>query len=304
MSTGTIFDIKKFAIHDGPGVRTTVFLKGCPLGCWLCHNPESQEFEPELLLRDGRCNLCGDCLEVCQPNAISLNEKVVHVDRVRCDLCGACVDACLPGALEIAGRQVTVDEVMEEIEKDTVYYDESGGGVTVSGGEPLSQAEFLRDLLESCKARGIRTALDTCGHAAPALFHEVAGHADLFLYDLKLIDERRHLDFTGVSNETIHENLRWLSEQGRAVVIRFPLLPGINDDSENVGALGEFLAALATRYPVDILPYHRMGIDKYTRLDREHRMPELEPPDAEAVAKVASQLRTFGLHVTVRGEKI
>jgi len=302
MSTGTIFDIKKFAIHDGPGLRTTVFFKGCPLGCWLCHNPESQAFEPELLLRDGRCDRCGDCVDVCEPAALAL-DGTVRIDRSRCDLCGACVDACLAGALEIAGREVTVDEVLAEIEKDTVYYDESGGGVTVSGGEPLSQADFLYDLLESCRARGIRTALDTCGHAPRAVFRKVAEHVDVFLYDLKLIDDVRHREFTGSSNDLIHENLRWLSEQGREVLIRFPLLPGINDDDDNIRRLGEFLMALPRRFPVDILPYHKMGVDKYARLDRVQRMPDLQPPDAETIGEVVRKLKERGLHVTVRGEE-
>jgi pyruvate formate lyase activating enzyme len=303
MSTGTIFDIKKFAIHDGPGLRTTVFFKGCPLGCWLCHNPESQAFEPELMLRDGRCDRCGDCVDVCEAAALALNGGTLRVDRSRCDLCGACVDACLVGALEIAGREMTVDEVLAEIEKDTVYYDESGGGVTVSGGEPLSQAEFLYDLLESCKARGIRTALDTCGHAPRPVFQKVAEHVDVFLYDLKLIDDVRHREFTGSGNELIHENLRWLSEQGRKVLIRFPLLPGINDDDDNIRRLGEFLVALPRRFPVDVLPYHRMGVDKYARLDRVQRMPDLRPPGVETVGAVVRRLKECGLQVTVRGEK-
>ncbi len=304
MNTGTIFDIKKFAIHDGPGLRTTVFFKGCPLGCWLCHNPESQAFEPELMLRDGRCDLCGDCVEVCQATALSLNAQTVQIDRSRCDLCGACVDACLLGALEIAGREVTVEDLLAEIEKDTVYYDESGGGVTVSGGEPLSQADFLCDLLESCRARGIKTALDTCGHAPPKVFQRVAEHVNVFLYDLKLIDDERHREFTGSSNELIHENLRWLSEQGRDALVRFPLLPGINDDEDNIRRLGEFLMALPRRFPVDVLPYHKMGVDKYARLDRVHPMPDLQPPGGEAIGRVARRLRGCGLRVTVKGEEI
>ena len=179
----------------------------------------------------------------------------------------------------------------------------SGGGVTVSGGEPLSQAEFLYDLLESCKARGIRTALDTCGHAPQAVFQKVAEHVDVFLYDLKLIDDGRHREFTGRGNELIHENLRWLSEQGREVLIRFPLLPGINDDDDNTRRLGEFLVALPRRFPVDVLPYHRMGVDKYARLDRVPRMPDLQPPGAETIGVVVRRLKECGLQVTVRGEE-
>ncbi len=302
--SGTIFDIKKFAIHDGPGVRTTVFFKGCPLGCWVCHNPESQAFEPELMVRCARCTLCGDCLEVCAPGAISLNERSVRVDRYRCDLCGACADVCLAGAIEVAGREATVADVMEEIEKDVVYYDESGGGVTFSGGEPLSQAEFLLELARSCKARGIRTALDTCGHVAADVFRTVAEWVDLFLYDLKIMDEARHREFSGVGVESIHANLRWLAERGARVMVRFPLLPGINDDADNIQALGGFLAALRDRPPVDILPYHRAGLDKYERLGRSARARETRPPSVEAIAAAARRLQGFGLRVTVRGEQV
>jgi pyruvate formate lyase activating enzyme len=255
------------------------------------------------MLRDGRCDLCGDCVEVCPPGAIWRDGNGLRIDRSRCDLCGACVDVCLLGALEIAGREVSVDDLLMEIEKDTVYYEESGGGVTISGGEPLSQADFLSELLAACRARGLNTALDTCGHAAPPVFQRVAQHVDLFLYDLKLIDDERHREFTGISNEAIRENLRWLSEQGRDVLIRFPLLPGINDDDDNLRRLGEFLVALPKCFPVDVLPYHRMGVDKYARLDKVHPMPGLPAAGGEVVDRVARRLKAFGLRLTVRGEE-
>lgn len=304
MSTGTIFDIKKFAIHDGPGVRTTVFFKGCPLGCWLCHNPESQSFEPELMIRDGRCTRCGDCVEACPEDAVSLNGNSVRIDRHRCDLCGDCADVCVAEAIEVAGRNVTVAEVMAELEKDVVFYDESGGGVTVSGGEPFAQPEFLLELLKACKARGMETAVDTCGHVAPQLFQSIADYVDLFLYDLKIMDDERHREFTGVGVESIHENLRWLAERNRAVIVRFPLLPGINDDEANVVAMGEFLGSLASRLHVDILPYHRAGVDKYGRLGREARLPDTQPPSQAAIAAAARRLLESGLLVTVRGEPV
>jgi pyruvate formate lyase activating enzyme len=304
LSTGTIFDIKKFAIHDGPGVRTTVFFKGCPLGCWLCHNPESQSFEPELMIRDGRCTRCGDCVEVCPEGAVSLNGNSVRIDRHRCDLCGDCADVCVAEAIEVAGREVTVAEVMAELEKDQVFYDESGGGITVSGGEPFAQPEFLLELLESCKARGIETAVDTCGHVAPQLFRSIADHVDLFLYDLKIMDDERHREFTGVGVEAIHGNLRWLAEGNRAVIVRFPFLPGINDDEANVRAMGRFLGSLANRLRVDILPYHRAGVDKYGRLGLEPRLSDTQPPSEAAVAAAAHRLLESGLRVTVRGEPV
>lgn len=302
MQSGTIFDIKRFAIHDGPGVRTTVFFKGCPLGCWLCHNPESQSFRAELMIRVGRCTLCGDCVEECAEQAITLNGAGVQIDRYRCDLCGACADACTAEAIEIAGRDVTVAELMVELEKDVVYYDESNGGVTISGGEPFAQPDFLLELLRSCRTRGIETVVDTCGYVAPQLFRRVAEHVDLFLYDLKIIDEQRHRQFTGVGVESIHDNLRWLAEQNRAVIVRFPLLPGVNDDEENIRAMGAFLVALANRPRVDILPYHRIGVDKYARLGREPRLANTQPPSEQSLAAVAQRLVDCGLHVTVKGE--
>jgi pyruvate formate lyase activating enzyme len=302
VTTGLIFDIKRFAVHDGPGLRTTVFLKGCPLSCWSCHNPEGQSTDREVFVRPERCDVCADCLELCRLGAISLDGDSVVVARDRCDRCGSCVDVCLPGALEMTGREVTVAEVMGEIDRDVLYYDESGGGATFSGGEPLAQPLFLERLLVECRKRQISTAVDTSGHAPASLFDSIRPIVDLFLYDIKLIDEERHQAFTGASNKPILENLRMLAEWGATVVIRFPLLTGINDDSTNVEQLARFLVALPTRYSVDILPYHRIGQDKYLRLGREYRMQDTCPPADEDVYKTAQLLADFGLEVAVRGE--
>ncbi|UCG86377.1 MAG: glycyl-radical enzyme activating protein [Gemmatimonadota bacterium] len=302
MISGTIFDIKRFAIHDGPGVRTTVFFKGCPLSCWACHNPEGQRPGSDLFLRDERCNACGDCLEVCQQAAISQSDAAVHVDRYRCDLCGACADACLRGALELAGRSVSVDEVIAEVERDVVYYDESGGGVTFSGGEPLFQPEFLEALLQESRKREISTVVDTSGYAPRSVLQDIADMVDHFLYDLKLADEARHREFTGVANCSILDNLNWLSEHGSSVMIRLPLLPEVNDDESNLSALGRFLSSLARLHPVDILPYHRTGADKYARLGRSYPFPQQRLPDADTIATAVQLLEQSGLTVTVRGE--
>jgi pyruvate formate lyase activating enzyme len=302
MNTGTIFDIKRFAIYDGPGVRTTVFLKGCPLSCWACHNPEGQLAKPDLFVRSERCNLCRDCLEICRLGAISLDGGELVVSREKCDSCGSCAEVCLPGALEVAGREVTVAEVMEEIEKDVLYYDESGGGATFSGGEPLSQPEFLQTLLGECRKSSISTAVDTSGHFPSCLVETVQPLVDLFLYDLKLIDEGRHWSFTGMSNGPVIENLRLLAQLDAAVIIRFPLLSGVNDDSDNVEQLGQLLASLPVSYPVDILPYHRIGRDKYSRLGRTYRMGDTEPPSEDKVAVAAQALAGFGIDVSVKGE--
>ena len=302
MISGTVFDIKRFAIHDGPGVRTTVFFKGCPLSCWACHNPEGQHPGADLFMRDERCNACGDCLDVCPAAAISEDGTAVRVDRFRCDLCGACVDACLRGALELAGRSMTVDEVMAELERDIVYYDESGGGVTFSGGEPLFQPEFLEALLHESRRREISTVVDTSGHASPVIIRSIADMVDHFLYDLKLMDDARHQEFTGVPNSSILENLNWLSEHGASLTIRLPLIPEVNDDEANLSALGRFLSSLAQLHPVDILPYHRTGADKYARLGRSYRLAAHRPPDANGIAAAVQLLEHSGLAVTVRGE--
>jgi pyruvate formate lyase activating enzyme len=301
LTTGTIFDIKKFAIHDGPGLRTTVFFKGCPLACWACHNPEGKEKRKDLFIREERCTLCGDCLDVCEPGAISLDGGTLQVDRSTCTSCGLCIDVCLPGALAVAGRDVTVPEVLKEIERDVVFYDQSGGGVTFSGGEPLSQPDFLLELMRECKKRDISIAVDTSGYAPLEIVASVAELADLFLYDLKLIDARRHEEFTGASNETILENLTWLSANGPPVVVRVPLFSGINDDEENIAALGSFVAGLSNGHTIDVLPYHTIGIDKYKRLDHLYKMGDVLPPSDEATGTVVRSLQAFGLTVLVRG---
>jgi len=301
VSGGIIFDIKRFAIHDGPGVRTTVFLKGCPLRCWSCHNPEGQDSQPEIFVRPERCNACGDCLAACEAGAVSLDESLT-VSRERCDLCGSCVDACIPGALQIAGRTVSVQEVMAEIERDVVFYDESGGGATFSGGEPLAQPTFLTDLLVACRRRSIPTAVDTSGYAPRSVFATILPLVDLFLYDLKLLDAERHREFTGMSNSVIVQNLEWLARRGGDVVVRLPLLSGVNDDPGNVDSLGQLLAGLPRRYPVDILPYHNIGSDKYSKLGRSYKMGRAKPPSRDTVAAVARALMKHGLDITIKGQ--
>lgn len=301
-ATGLIFDIKKFAIHDGPGIRTTVFFKGCPLGCLLCHNPESQSFRPEIWLREERCTRCLDCLDVCEQNAITLGDGGAHIDRAKCDLGGACVQICPVNALEIVGRTMNVDEVMVEIEKDEIFYDQSGGGVTFSGGEPLAQPEFLSALLHSCRQRGFHTTIDTSGYAPPEIFRDIAPLSDLFLYDLKLMDDARHREFTGVGNRHIMENLAWLAGEDIPVILRFPPVPGINDDDENIRSIGEFLHSIGGLDRVDILPYHVIGVGKYARLERDYSLSDVIPPSADEISRIAGVLREYDLAVTVRGE--
>jgi pyruvate formate lyase activating enzyme len=297
VNTDIIFDIKQFSIHDGPGIRTTVFLKGCPLSCWWCHNPEGQAMEPELILRSERCIGCGACLETCEQDAISQDEGRIVTDRERCTACGACVQVCYAEARALVGREVTVAEVMDAIERDTAFYDQSGGGVTISGGEPLAQPDFLRELLRACQARGLHTTLDTCGCAPWEALDSVRQYVDLFLYDLKLMDDERHRAFTGVSNRPILENLRRLSREGHRIVLRVPVIPGINDDEENLRAMRTFAADLPHLERVDLLPYHRIGRDKYQRLGKPCPMPETEPPSEARMAEIAQILGSFGVEI-------
>lgn len=300
MSSGIVFDVRRFSIHDGPGIRTTVFLKGCPLRCAWCHNPESQSTEPELIMRSNRCLRCGACAEACPEDAIRLDLGGPITDLARCERCGLCVDACFSGARELAGRELTMTQVMAEIERDRPFYDESGGGATFSGGEPLLQPEFLAELLRSCRAGGIHTVLDTCGYAPWAVLDRVRDHVDLFLYDVKTLDDGQHRTLTGVSNRVILNNLRSLSERGHSIILRVPLIPGINDDDGNIRSTGELAASLRSLVRVELLPYHRIGVEKYGRIARPYLLSQIQVPSQERLAEVSHVLRAeFGLQVEI-----
>ena len=299
---GMILDIKKFAIHDGPGIRTTVFFKGCPLDCWWCHNPESRDGGAELVHRLGRCIRCGRCVEACDVGAITMTDEGPAVDEDRCRLSLGCVQACPTEARQVVGREMTVAEVMKEISSDVVFFDESGGGATMSGGEPLMQPDFLGELLRACRAAGIHTALDTTGHAPAEVVDAVADDVDLFLYDLKLMDDGRHREYCGSPNELVLENLRRLSAQGRTIIVRVPLVPGITDDEANLEAIGSFVASLPSPHPIDILPYQRLGIDKYDMMKRPCRLRDLQPPGEESIAAAVRMLHEGGADVLLRGE--
>jgi len=294
LPTGIVFDIKKFSIHDGPGIRTTVFFKGCPLSCWWCHNPEGQAPEPEMVFWASRCIRCRVCLQACGEGAISWSDDGDSVtNKEKCTLCGECVELCYAQAREIVGQQMTVAQVMAEIEQDVAFYDQSGGGVTFSGGEPLSQPEFLLDLLRACKAREIHTALDTCGFAPWETLDAIRQYVDLFLYDLKLLQDDKHQKFTGVSNALILSNLQALSQREHHIVVRVPIIPGLNDDEENICQIGAFVAALPHLERVDLLPYHSMAAAKYERFNKDYG--QARPPLDQRMAEIAQTLRDAGL---------
>ncbi len=299
MESGLVFNIQRFSIHDGPGIRTTVFLKGCPLDCWWCHNPEGQAAEAEIVVVEGRCIRCDACRKACPQTRAAGGTRAA--EQGACTLCGACVAACPTGARQMVGRRRTVDEVLAEVLKDRLFYDDSGGGATFSGGEPLLQPGFLKGLLLACRARGIRTAVDTCGFGSEADLLAVAPLADLFLYDLKFMDDAQHARYTGASNATILSNLRALGRVHGNIWIRIPILPGLNDGPEHLEAMAHCAASTPGVRQVNVLPYHEAGTHKLPRLGRPHRLEDMAPPSAEYVEEVAARFRGFGLTVKIGG---
>lgn len=300
VSAGIIFNIQRYSIHDGPGIRTTVFLKGCPLSCWWCQNPESQLSGQEMIFWGDRCIGCGACSTICPSGAIQIKNGIPITEKEKCILCGKCIEKCPAIAREIIGEKLTAEEVIKEIEKDLVFYEESGGGVTFSGGEPLGQSEFLEGLLNGCREKKIHTAVDTSGYISWEILNKMIPKVDLFLYDLKLMDNERHKKYTGVSNELILENLKKLSSAHNNIFVRFPVIPGINDDYQNIRKLGEFLSSLEMTQ-VNLLSYHYIGKDKYRRLGSAYKLATTQPPSKEKLSEVSTILRKFNLNVKLRG---
>ena len=299
--TGKIFDIKRYAIHDGPGIRTTVFLKGCPLCCPWCHNPEGLRNAPKVAYEAKRCIACGDCIDNCPEAANSMTAAGIAIDHRRCTGCGVCADQCPANAREVTEREMTPRQLLEVIEKDILFYDESGGGVTFSGGEPLLQAGFLIAALDECGRYGIHRAVDTSGYIDRSTLENVAQRTELFLYDLKLMDEKRHHQLTGVSNKTILDNLTFLYKLETEIAIRIPLIPGINDDHENMHQIGDFLTTLPKIKKICILPYHDFQKSKYKKFGMHYGAGDIVVPDPNSLAASIKQLKDRGYQIDLRG---
>ena len=265
MEKGIVFNIQKFCIHDGDGIRTCVFLKGCPLRCIWCHNPESLDREPTLSFNTQKCSSCGRCIAECSARTVENN--TLKINRKSCINCGKCIDICLNDAHEIIGKEMTSKEVIDEVLKDKIFYDTSGGGITISGGEPSYQPDFTLTLLSLAKENGISSAIETCGIGSRDFYEKLANLGTTFLYDIKCLDPVRHKKLTGADNTQILSNLQYLMGRGADIIIRMPLIPDCNDNDEDIANLSEFLNKNKGRYRyAEIMPYHTLGVSKSERL--------------------------------------
>ncbi len=302
MSKPLVFDIKRYAINDGPGIRIAVFLKGCNLNCAWCHNPESISAEAERMYSSSRCIKCGTCVAACPEKAITLIPEGIITDMALCKMHGKCAGVCPTKAIEISGREISSAEIMQEIEKERPFFDQSGGGVTFSGGEPLLHHKFLIRLLKECGKLGIHRAVDTAGSVKTDIILQVAEHTDLFLYDLKFMDPEKHRKWTGVTNEKILENLKALADTGAKIIIRIPLIGGVNDDAENIETTARFVAGLSgVKKEVNLLPYHKIAQTKYQKLGRPEDFQLLKEPSREIQLQAISIFQKYGLMATIGG---
>ena len=286
---GTILSIERCSLHDGPGLRTTVFLKGCPLKCLWCHNPESLSFKPELYYFEERCTLCGKCSEVCLVH--TLDQGIHQINRQNCNACGKCVNVCPNSAFEIKGYLQTVQEVMEIVEKDKKFYDSSGGGLTISGGEPFSQFNFTLELLNQAKQAGIHTCIETSGQTSTENMLAAAEFTDLFLFDFKESDDMRHKEYTGVSQAQILKNLHAINDVGAKIILRCPIIPGINNRTEHFATIAKLANEFNNITAVNIMPYHPMGASKAARIGAEYKIDNAAFPSEDEITNWLSEVQ-------------
>ena len=294
-----VFNIQRFSVQDGPGVRTTVFFKGCPLRCEWCSNPESQAAFPEVGHNDTLCTRCGRCLEVCEVGARSLAPARTRIDRDACTRCSKCAGECLAGALRVYGADFSLEEVYREVARDKPFYRSSGGGVTASGGEPLLYADFVAALFALCRDEGIHTCLETCGDAPESVWKTVLPHTDLVLFDLKVMDPDEHERLTGRSNTRILARLALVDDAATSLIIRVPLIPGITDTATNLTAIASLASSLKKRPEIHLLPYHPLGESKYHMLDRCYPLSGLKPQSEREIAAMKATFESFDLECAV-----
>lgn len=295
-----IFNIQKFSVHDGPGIRTTVFFKGCPLTCMWCHNPESQNIGCEILYNEDKCILCGNCVRACKNGAIEIIQNKLITNMDKCTFNGDCVICCIQNARQIAGKLYTVDEVLKEVLKDKVFYKNSDGGVTLSGGEPLVQADFVENLLIKLKSENIHTAVDTCGAVDFKVLERISKYTDLFLYDIKLMDDEKHKLYTGASNKTIIDNLIKLTKIHNNIYLRLPLIEGINDDEKNITDIIKLLENLNIKR-IYLLPYHDIAQHKYKKLGLIYPSEKMKKPSEEKLNTIKEMFERKGFIVKIGG---
>jgi pyruvate formate lyase activating enzyme len=301
-STALVTNIQGYSIHDGPGIRTVVFLKGCGLDCWWCANPECISPQPEIGFLENLCTKCGECAGACPNEALTCEAgHVPQIDRERCSGCGTCASACSSGALVVYGREMTVEEVFEAVQADRMFYEASGGGVTVSGGEPLLQPRFVRALFEKCREAGIHTCIETSGYAGQSALRQVLPYTDYVLFDLKLQELNGHRRYTGKPNGPIHKNAKTVADSGVAVLFRMPLIPGITDSPLNIQATSDLLRGLlGDRDPaIELMPYHRLGVGKHESLGRKQRLLGVIAPTAEQVEEARKAFADSGVSCTI-----
>lgn len=294
---GLIFNIQRFSLHDGPGIRTTIFFKGCPLNCLWCQNPEGLSSKKELFQYSGKCIGCSSCLEICPEGAISFSDSEPSIDRSICKLCMTCADNCPTGALEAIGTEMTVKEITDEVFKDRVIFEESGGGVTLSGGEPLLQLGFVIELLKAMKELDINTAVETSGYVSMEALKIVSPWTDLFLYDLKLLDPEKSKEYTGISSKPVIDNFKYLAQNGSQLIVRMPLIPGVNDHRDHLRLMADILNEIGIN-ELELIPYHNLGVHKYRGLNMDYQLQELEAPSKNQMAAVREAFLSEGISTT------
>ena len=298
-ASGTVFDIQRFSLHDGPGIRTIVFLKGCPLSCKWCSNPESQNMKPVIMYKKNECLHCGRCINACSRKAISFENKT-FIDRSICTGCGECANACPAGALVVKGKTMTVQQLIRELKKDATTYRRSGGGITLSGGEPLVQYEFAAELLRACKAQGWDTAIETTGAGITEAVEKVIPYVDTVLLDIKHLDTEKHKKFTGIGNEQILKNAARIS-QISSTVVRVPVIPGFNYSEEEIRAITEFAKMLRGMRTIHLLPYHTFGENKYDLLGRDYALADIKPLKPEELEHLKTMVEREGFQCIIGG---